>query len=177
MNANELPEDIRAWLETVPTLTKNDLEDLRRAGEALDQDPAFCAELIKGRFVSEMLEAMEETGRTQAEVARAWGKTRQYLNKLLNEDKRVNFTVETLCELAHFLNRRIDLKVLREDEVAHVMRCIPTERTLRCPEAAWNSEHSVRIPVATPPVLEFGQANIRNFPETNAPYDHSSLAA
>jgi len=179
MNANELPEDIRAWLESVPKLTKNDLEELRRAGEALDNDPAFRAELIKGRFVSEMLEAMQEDGKTQAEVARVWGKTRQYLNKLLNEDKRVNFTVETLCELAHLLNRRIDLRVLREDEIAHVMRCVPTERKLHRPEAAWNSENSeeaFRNTLATPPVLEFGEASIRRLPETKVPYDASLVA-
>ncbi len=177
MNVTELPEDIRAWFETTPRLTKADLEELRRAGAALDDDPAFCAELIKGRFVSEMLAAMEEKGQTQAEVARVWGKTRQYLNKLLNEDKRVNFTVETICELAHLLNRRIDVKVLRRDEVAHVMRCVPTERRLVRPEAAWNREDSVRNPVAPPPVIEFGQADSRNLPETKVPYDPACLAA
>jgi len=44
MKPHELPDDIRTWLETVPKLTENDLEELRRAGEALNNDPAFCAE-------------------------------------------------------------------------------------------------------------------------------------
>ena len=177
MNVTELPEDIRAWLETAPQLTKAGLEELREAGEALDADPGFRAELIKGRFVSEILTAMEEKGQSQAEVARAWGRTRQYLNKLLNEDKRVNFTVETLCELAHLLDRRIDVKVLRTDEVAHVMRCVSAERTLLSPEAAWNSRQPFRSPVAPPPVGEFDHANVCIFTPTTAPNDPTSLAA
>ncbi len=176
MNANELPADIRAWLDSVPTLTKHDLEELRRAGEALDNDPAFCAELIKGRFVSEMLEAMEETAQTQADVARVWGKTRQYLNKLLNEDKRVNFTVETLCELAHVLNRRIDLQVLRENEVAHVMRCVPTQRKIESLEAHWAGPSTRRQPFDDVQTL-FG--NIRTNPAgiTITAYEPADLAA
>lgn len=176
MNANELPEDIRAWLETVPRLTKNDLEELRRAGEALDKDPAFRAELIKGRFVSEMLEAMEEAGKTQAEVARVWGKTRQYLSKLLNEDKRVNFTVETLCELAHMLNRHIDLQVLREDEVVHVMRCVTTQREIEPLEAHWAGPATRRPPLNDVQIL-FGSARPNPARITSTAYEPADLAA
>lgn len=125
MNTPDIPEDIRSWLASVPELSKQQLEELRTAAETLDDDPAFRAELIKGRFVNEMIEAMEQSGKTQAEVARDWGKSRQYLNKLLNEDNRVNFTVETLCGLAHQFDLRVELQVLKRNEVAYVMSSLP----------------------------------------------------
>jgi transcriptional regulator with XRE-family HTH domain len=175
MNIDQLPKDIRAWLESVPKLTNDDLEELRRASEALDKDPSFRAELIKGRFVAEMLSAMEETGKTQAEVARAWGKTRQYLNKLLNEDKRVNFTVETLCELAHLLNRRVDLQILRENETAHVVRSIPVQREIESLEAHWPIPNTRLQPLNDVQTL-YGQVQPTVTPVTRI-YEVPDLAA
>jgi len=135
----DIPESLRAYLETIPEVTQEDLAQLRASAASLYDDPAFCADLIKGRFVCEMLEAMEETGKTQSDVARAWGKSRQYLHKLLNEDKRVNFTVDTLCELAHLLNRRIAVMVLRENEYARVMTKAASMPTPLSSEPIWQA--------------------------------------
>lgn len=176
MNTTELPADIREWVDSIPTLTKSDLEELRRTGEALDKDPAFRAEFIKGRFVSEMLAAMDEAGKSQAEVARAWGKTRQYLNKVLNEDRRVNFTVETLCELAHLLNRRIDLQVLREDEVSHVLRIVSVGHEIESLGAHWAGPATRRQPLDDVAML-FGNGHPNNQPISITPNEVPELVA
>ncbi len=112
----ELPPDIAEWLKTVPKVTPEMKASLRAAAKALETDTEFQADYIKGLFVNFMLEAMDEEKLTQSEVARKWGRSRQYLHKLLNEDKRVNFTVETMVELAMLLGRRIEMRVVRGDE-------------------------------------------------------------
>jgi len=133
----DLPEDIRKYLETVPPLSQEDLAELRAAAGELDSDPAFQAEYLKGLFIEKMFEALEDRHETQSEFARRWGKTRQYVSKLFHESKRVNFTIETLCDMAHQFGLRVDLRVLRPNEVAQMMSCVASERTLISPEARW----------------------------------------
>ncbi len=113
-------QDLKKYLAAIPEVTTEDLEALRAAAKKLNQDPSFQADHLKSRFVEEILAAMEENGVNQTELANRWGKTRQYLSKLLNEDRRVNFTIETMCEVAHLLNRRVDVRVVRPSEVAPV---------------------------------------------------------
>lgn len=122
--SEDLPEILRDYLATVPPVTEAMRKDLRAAAKALDHDPKFQAEYIKGLFVNFMFEAMNDEKLSQSEVARKWGRSRQYLHKLLNEDKRVNFTVETMVELAMLLGRRIEMNVLKQNEAAHVLRCV-----------------------------------------------------
>jgi transcriptional regulator with XRE-family HTH domain len=143
----DLPADIREYLATVPPVTEQDLAALRQAGEALDRDPGFQADYLKSLFVERMLGAMEELGETQSDLARRWNRSRQYVSKLFHEDKKVNFTIETLCELAHLLNRRVAIEVLREDEVAHVMRCVATQREIEPLEARWAGPATRRQPL------------------------------
>jgi transcriptional regulator with XRE-family HTH domain len=111
-------QDLKKYLAGIPEVTTEDLEALRTAAKKLDQDPSFQADHLKSRFVEEILAAMEENGVNQTELANRWGKTRQYLSKLLNEDRRVNFTIETMCEVAHLLHRRVDILVMPPSEAA-----------------------------------------------------------
>ncbi|HZM01732.1 MAG TPA: helix-turn-helix transcriptional regulator [Candidatus Saccharimonadales bacterium] len=104
--------DVRMYLAGIPEVTPDDLESLKAASKKLGENPAFLADYLKSRFVEEMLAAMEENGVSQTELAKRWGKSRQYLSKLLSENRRVNFTIETMCEFAGLLNRRLDIKVL-----------------------------------------------------------------
>jgi transcriptional regulator with XRE-family HTH domain len=171
----ELPADIREYLATVPPVTEQDLTALRHAGEALDHHPAFQADFLKSLFVERMLEAMEEIGETQSDLARRWNRSRQYVSKLFHEDKKVNFTVETLCELAHLLNRRVAIEVLREDEVAHVVRCMPTRRTIESLEAHWAGPATRRQPLNDVQFL-FGSARPNSAPILTTVYD-ANLAA
>jgi len=132
MNADtsfsELPSELKKFLESVPPVTLRELEELRRAGEQLDQSPSFRADYLKSLFVEKMLEAMTEAGTKQTEIAKCLGKTRQYVSKVLNEDRRINFTIETMCEFAHLVGRYVDIQVLRVNEVAHILRTVPAER-------------------------------------------------
>jgi transcriptional regulator with XRE-family HTH domain len=143
----DLPADIREYLATVPPVSEQDLAELRKASEALDHDPAFQADFLKSLFVERMLEAMEELGETQSALALRWNCSRQYVSKLFNQDRKVNFTIETLCELAHLLKRRVAIEVLRENEVAHVMRCVPMHREIEPLEAHWAGPATRRHPV------------------------------
>lgn len=172
----DLPADIREYLATVPPVTEQDLAALRKAGEALDHDPAFQADCLKSLFVERMLEAMEEIGETQSALARRWNHSRQYVSKLFREDKKVNFTIETLCELAHLLNRRIAIEVLREDEVAHVMRCATAQRMIEPLEAHWTGPVTRRQPLDDVQTLFGCNARQSPMPFTAIVYD-TNLAA
>jgi transcriptional regulator with XRE-family HTH domain len=136
--SDDIPEILREYLATVPPVTEAMRADLRAAAKELDHDPKFQAEYIKGLFVNFMLEAMNEEKLSQSEVARKWGRSRQYLHKLLNEDKRVNFTVDTMVELAMLLGRRIEMHVFKQSEAAHVLRCV-----IRQPSLSLSEEPSV----------------------------------
>jgi DNA-binding phage protein len=112
----DIPDILREELERTRPLTPEMLAELAKANRALEADPEFQADFLKSLFVEKMLEAMEERDETKAQVADRLGKTRQYVQKLFNEDKRVNFTVDTLCAVAHALGRRVHLHVCKAEE-------------------------------------------------------------
>jgi hypothetical protein len=140
-NAAMIQKNLETYLARVPDVTAADLEALRDAAEKLDQDPAFQADYLKSRFVEGMLAAMEENGDNQNKLAARWAKTRQYVSKLLNEDRCVNFTIETMCEFAHLVNRRIDIQVVRLSEAAHVIRAMPTADFA----AIWKDDYAAAV--------------------------------
>ena len=107
----EMSQDLEDYLKSIPPVSAEDLEELTQAVSSLDDDPSFQADLIKGQFVEAILQAMDARGQTQSQVAASWGKSRQYLSKVLNEDRRVNFTVETMTQLAHVVGRRLRVTV------------------------------------------------------------------
>lgn len=112
----DIPDLLREELENTRPLTPEMLTSLAKANRELYADPAFCADVLKGLFVSEMLAALEERNESKAQVAERLGKSRQYVQKLFDEDKRVNFTVDTLCAVAHALGRRVHLHVCKAEE-------------------------------------------------------------
>lgn len=118
---DDLPADLRAYLESVPPVTPEMTARVAAANRALDNDPAFQADFIKTLFVEKMYSALDERHESKSTLAERLGKTRQYIQKLFSEDKRVNFTIETLCTVAHALGRRIHLHVYRENELPVVI--------------------------------------------------------
>jgi len=114
-------EALKHYLANVPDVSGEDLDSLRAAVERLDSDPEYEANYLKSRFVEMVLAAMEENSVSQAELAKLWGKTRQYVSKLLNEDRRVNFTIETMCEIASLLQRKIEINIVPVSEMARVV--------------------------------------------------------
>lgn len=117
-----LPPEVAALLADTPVLTPALRERLQRAADTVERDPGFHADYLKGVFVEEIRQALIERQENQSSLARRWGRSRQYLSKVFAEDKRVNFTIETLCELAHLVGLRVQLLVTREDEESHVLR-------------------------------------------------------
>src|SRR5205823_3222156 len=90
----------------------------KEAAARLDWDADFQADVLVSKYVLAISAAMQERGIRQSVLAKMWGKTRQYLNKLLNEDRRVNFTVHTMVKLAMLLKRRIRIEVEEIEEPA-----------------------------------------------------------
>ena len=138
-NSKPTPEsatlDIAEWLASSPKVTAEDLRGLSDAGKALQTDPAFQADFIKARFVEDLLHAMAAEGMTKSQLAQKWGRTRQYLGKILDEDRRVNFTVETMTELALLLKRRLEVHILNPAESTHLLRCVAPPQ--RLPASEW----------------------------------------
>ena len=117
----DIPEVLREELERTPPVTPEMLAELAAANRRLNADPEFQADLLKGLFVEQMLEALEDRGETKAQLAERLGKTRQYIQKLFDEDKRVNFTVDTLCAVAHALGRCVQLHICRAEEAPMIL--------------------------------------------------------
>jgi predicted XRE-type DNA-binding protein len=88
---------------------KKSQEKLGRAVEALKRDPEYLSLHLKGKFISEIYHAMQAQGINANQLAQRWGKSRQYVSKLLKEDRRVNFTLDTLVEVMLILGRRVEL--------------------------------------------------------------------
>jgi len=138
-----LPESLADLLAATPFLGKQDFQRLEKAGEQLHQDPAWQAEYLKGIFTEKMLEAMEEGHVSQSDLADMWEKSRQYVSKLFREDKRVNFTIETMTEMASLLGRRIELHILKSSESSTVIKCVAsTHRVIASPLTAWGEEQT-----------------------------------
>lgn len=159
---NDISKDLREYLDATPRLSAGDMNELRLAVTALEDDPDFQADLLKGQFVEGILQAMEANGQTRSEVAMAMGKTRQYLSKVLDEDHRVNFTIETMTQLSHVVGRR--LRLTMEEPMASrvrylrparsgvkpgflVWRCFEAKTTIRGtdPQVLFGDSHSIRI--------------------------------
>lgn len=127
---DDLPDVLKAYLATASKFNAKKRKALQAAAAELDRDPGFLADFEKSLFVEKILEAMEDQGISQSELARRWGKSRQYLSRVLDEDRRVNFTLETMFELASLVGRKLEMHVLDPDEHTHVLRCKVHPRTV-----------------------------------------------
>lgn len=114
------------WLEDifkdVPLTSELDLEEMAKASRDLDNDPKYVADYLKGHFVNDIYNAMHEQGINANQLAKKWGKSRQYLSKILNEDARVNFTIDSMVELMMQLDRRVELHFPHKNEHTVVIR-------------------------------------------------------
>lgn len=111
-----LPDDLAALFAAAPVTTEADLARLEKAAKALHQDPAFIAEHAKGLIVEDLLRVMEKAGMSASALAAKIGKSRQYVSKILSEDRRVNFTIESLAEFSAALDLQLCLRLLPASE-------------------------------------------------------------
>jgi hypothetical protein len=107
-----LSPDFSRWLSDSPWPTSEAQKVLAKAAVALESDAEYHTEYAKARFVEDVLQAMADEQVSQSDLARKWGRTRSYLSKVLNEDKRVNFTIETMVELTILLGRKLEINVI-----------------------------------------------------------------
>lgn len=141
--SDDIPEILRDELARTRPLTPAMLGELAKANRALQEDPAFSADVLKGLFVNEMLMALEEREETKAQLAGRIGRTRQYVQKLFDEDRRVNFTIDTLCAIAHALGRRVHLHVCKPNEEPMILTAMKRHADAM-PLAGWNAPAAQR---------------------------------
>lgn len=125
-----LPADLEALFAGAPKLSPADLAQLEKAASKLEKDPKFIADLAKGLIIEDILRAMEHEGINGATLAGRIGKTRQYVSKVLDEDRRVNFTVETLAEFSAALNLQLCLRMVPDSEHLYFIRKLPIPVTV-----------------------------------------------
>jgi transcriptional regulator with XRE-family HTH domain len=87
-----------------------DLKALEAAAKARQSDPKSRANIEKGLFVARLLDQMDDLKMSQAELARKTGKTPQYISRILNENKQINFTIETMMELSMAVGLRLEIR-------------------------------------------------------------------
>ncbi len=125
---SDFPPELAELFRNARPVTPEMAAEIGEANRALAKDPDFMADCMKGYFVECVLQGLEETGLKKAQLGKRIGKSRQYINKILNEDKRVNFTIETMTQIAHALGRRLDLHVLENHEKAVVFNKMEPRR-------------------------------------------------
>lgn len=118
MKTNELPDDIREWIESAEVTTQEANEQLQVVLKSLENDTEYLADTLKMQFVAEIYNAMDRKGLNANQLAKQWGKSRQYLSKILTEDSRVNFTIETMVELSALLGVRLEFKFQNMDSAS-----------------------------------------------------------
>ena len=114
--ATPLPDDIAALFANTRQATPKEIAGLEKAADALRADPAFLADYSKGLVVEDILRAMEEAGLNRNTLAAKLGKSRQYVGKILDEERRANFTIDTLAELSAALCVKLHVRMLPENE-------------------------------------------------------------
>lgn len=123
MKKDDLDLEMEEMLKNARPLSEIDLEGLAEANRAISRDPRHIAAVMKGVFVNDILCAMHEKKLNKSQLAVKWGKTRQYLNSVLDRENPGNFTIDTIVSLSMTLGlvpQRIELKPLE----------VPVEMTL-----------------------------------------------
>jgi len=77
-------------------------------------DPNYISEHVKSVFLNDVMRIMTEKDMTQAELASKIGKTRQYVNRVLNY--KANFTIKSMVEIGCGLGHVLDLGLVRPEQ-------------------------------------------------------------
>lgn len=168
-----LPADLEALFAGAPKLSHADLAQLEKAASKLEKDPTFIADLAKGLIIEDILRAMEHEGINGATLAGRIGKTRQYVSKVLDEDRRVNFTVETLAEFSAALNLQLCLRMVPDSEHMLFIRRLSAPVTLTSADQFPDEESEESI---TPDVDLFEYQNTISYSNDDT-YEPTSLRA
>ena len=173
LSSPSLPDDIAALFADARPTTTADLSQLERAAEALLGDPKFVADHAKGLIIEDILRAMEAAGMTRNALAGKIGKSRQYVSKILDEDRRVNFTIDSLAEFSAALGIQLCLRMLPESERILFIRRLAPPVEIACADQF--PDESI-MDSAMPEPGEFVPRNIIPFTEDTS-YERASLSA
>lgn len=173
LSTPSLPDDIAALFADARPTTAADLTQLERAAAALLADPKFVADHAKSLIIEDILRAMETAGMTRNALAGKIGKSRQYVSKILDEDRRVNFTIDSLAEFSAVLGVQLCLRMLPESErILFIRKLAPPVEIARADQFP---DESAADPVVPEPG-EFVPRNIIPFTEDTS-YERASLSA
>lgn len=173
LSTPSLPDDIAALLADAGPTTTADLSQLDSAAAALLADPKFIADQAKGLIIEDILRAMEAAGMTRNALAGKIGKSRQYVSKILDEDRRVNFTIDSLAEFSAALGVELCLRMLPESErILFIRKLAPPVEIARADQFP---DESAADPVVPEPG-EFVPRNIIPFTKDTS-YERTSLSA
>ena len=107
-----LSDELKALFDGTPALTVEKEKELAEAVRTAQHDPVFQAELMKARVVEAVLAEMEARQMNRNQLAKMWNKSRQYVGRILDENRKANFTLETISELLHLVGKRVEIKIL-----------------------------------------------------------------
>ncbi len=141
----KLEEDLQDYFSSADPLTSADLDELECAGKELESDPEFITSFYKSFFVEKVLEAMEEEGLTQSELASRLDKSRQYLHGILIQNRKVNFTIDTMVRISQALGRRFYINMLSQGEAAHVVRIVSRPERFRTVQEIVAARNAAKI--------------------------------
>lgn len=86
----------------------------------LEEDPEFLADYLKGSFVADVSQAMEEDSLSKNSLARRMGTSRQYVGKILDEEDPNNFTIDSIARIAAALGRDVSLRLKKYEEIVEI---------------------------------------------------------
>lgn len=130
-NKADLATDLDALFDNARPIEELDLKGLAQAFEELDLDPGFVADSSKGVFVEDVLRALEQCNVSKSELGRRMGKSRQQINVLLDDEKKNNFTIETMAQISTALGRKLFVRMLAPEEHIRI-ESKTVEQTVQC---------------------------------------------
>jgi transcriptional regulator with XRE-family HTH domain len=144
----DLSPELKALFASTPKVSQKEREQIRAQTEKLDQDPENHAEYLKSKFVNDVLLAMEENKITKSELARRMGKSRQYLNKVLNEDDGANFTIQSMSTIAYHVGLKFGITneyLDKTEETSNSLK-IETRHIIPSKIEAWEASGGKVVP-------------------------------
>jgi len=171
--AESLPDDLAALFTAAKPTGSEVLSQLESAAAELGKNPKFLADYAKGLIVEDILRAMEDSGITRNALATKIGKSRQYVSKVLDEERRANFTIDSLAEFSTALDLQLCLRMVPASEHMLFIRKLPTPVAIESFEQFPDERAD---PVMIPDCNQFESRNTIPFtPEDN--YEPSRLSA
>ncbi len=110
MDTNDLTPELKALFEEAVSLPEPDLKGMEEAHRALACNPEVTAKVMGGLFINKILGQMDVLDMSQSQLAKSWGKDRQYISSILNTEKPKNFTLKTVAELSMKVGLRVKLE-------------------------------------------------------------------